>query len=424
MILPNSGRVVIVDNKIEEAQPLIHALTKRGMPHLFSDGKLDTLPQKPLRGTRFVFLDIELSGMEGQNDKTVISGLIGVLKKIIDQANGPYVILFWTAHQERIDGVLTACAESGIAPVGHNVLNKRDLLNGQGVDLDELWTEIEAAVSHIPAFQLVTQWENAVNCSTIEFINTLSEHFSDGTDWSRQASHVFHKLYKTHVEKREVSDVTSQFKHACYLMNRSYFDTLESHISQGVKLPDGFSLTAGEISADVTSKINTSLLINLKPTHDSPVGSLYAMADNDIKQHLIDAYFKKDKIPQDLRLCQIVITPECDFAQNKMLKGKQENGVFHYHRVVHALMWKCDSTYDKSNENGRVNRNDAFFPIGPLYLDGHIQMLGCHFASIGLCDSQSLGNDPLFSLRRDLLADLQSKAANHVNRLGNSQIKV
>ena len=95
MNISESGRIVLIDDIRDEIEPVLNSLGNHGIPYIFFDGTQETLPKKPLEGIRFVFLDIKLRGMEGQDNKTIASGGVAILKKIISKDNGPYVIIFW-----------------------------------------------------------------------------------------------------------------------------------------------------------------------------------------------------------------------------------------------------------------------------------------------------------------------------------------
>ncbi|GEM_PF-1511847 len=437
MILSNSGRIVVVDNKFDEVNSLLKAFANQGVPYIYTDGSLGYLPAEPLVGVRYVFLDIELNGMQGQNDKTKASGLMQVLEKIIDKNNGPYVILFWTTHEEVIGNVLKNCFKSGIAPVANINLQKKDFYKPDNdksdvpiLDVEALLERIESELSSVPAFQLINQWENAASTASVDFINTLTSYFeTEGENWSEHISCIFHKLYKAYAGERECADTLSEFKHACYLINRSYFDTLESSIDKNLHLPEKFKLINGKIPPKVIAKINTTLLINYHGISEIPLGGVYSITNkDDLKKHITDHVFLK-KLEQpsqsDIILCRIVITPECLFAQDKMLKGKKNDDTYcYYHRVIYALLWKASDPYDKKKEDSRQKRSDSIFTIGPIYHDESMYMLSCHFSSIDLCLSDELQQDSIFSLRREIFSDLKSKAASHVSRLGNSQITV
>ena len=84
------------------------------------------------------------------------------------------------------------------------------------------------------------------------------------------------------------------------------------------------------------------------------------------------------------------------------------------HRIIYGLLVPVFPT-SRLVPTGR----DAFFRIHPIWHDNKEQELIFHLASMSFCPEKEFTQPPLFTLKRDLLFDLQSKAANHVNRLGN-----
>ena len=82
MIIPKQGRVVIVDNEIDDVKSLMAALSKEGISFTYFNGGVDTLPETPLNGVKVVFFDLELEGSAG-NDRTKASQDVEVLKKIL-----------------------------------------------------------------------------------------------------------------------------------------------------------------------------------------------------------------------------------------------------------------------------------------------------------------------------------------------------
>lgn len=57
MTIPSSGRVVIVDDKIEEISTLMDALSQSGIGFTYFNGVVDKLPTKPLDGITYMFLE-------------------------------------------------------------------------------------------------------------------------------------------------------------------------------------------------------------------------------------------------------------------------------------------------------------------------------------------------------------------------------
>lgn len=105
-VFPLNGKVVIIDDNIEEAMPLMNVLSKHHISFTYFDGKKDNLPEKPVDNVRIIFLDIQLEGMEGiQDDKTKLSALLNVIKNVIGDKPDLYIIIAWTKHDELINDI-------------------------------------------------------------------------------------------------------------------------------------------------------------------------------------------------------------------------------------------------------------------------------------------------------------------------------
>lgn len=422
MYLPNSGRVLLIDDNAEEVKPLLAALGRLSVPYLYYDGSKKNLSSKPPGGVRYVFLDIELQGMQGQSDKTKASGITRILKELISDSNGPYVIIFWTQHEEIIKAVIENCSKSGIPPVASINMEKSEWLNGAGDNIDELSKALHKKLASIGAFLLYIEWENILNDSCKQFIAGFSSLVPSGDKWSRDTFFIFYNLYKTFVEKNTTDDQTEQFRCACHLMNRSFLDTLENKTSTALKIPEGFKLEQGAISDETKARLNSSLFIGINILKSPSTGNIYTATDESLLGCLKNSIFKPGKIPDQTRLCCVIITPECDLALKKTLSitGPDDEN-FRLHRVVYGVYFP---TSEKLKElNSRINRNDACFDIGPLWhVDQRLKII-IHFSSLTILPENQLSSAPLFRIKRDLLFDLQSKMANHVNRLGNYQLK-
>ncbi|MFL9839315.1 hypothetical protein ABS768_17705, partial [Flavobacterium sp. ST-75] len=58
--LPSDGSVIVIDDKISEAIPLIKLLSKKGIATTYYSGKDTELPLQPLQKIRLAFVDIQL----------------------------------------------------------------------------------------------------------------------------------------------------------------------------------------------------------------------------------------------------------------------------------------------------------------------------------------------------------------------------
>jgi len=419
MQLSNSGRVVIVDDSWAEVQPLVEMLGLRCIPYVYYDGSAANLPIDAPGGVRFVFLDIKLQGMEGQDEKTKASGLTARLKKIISEKNGPYVIIFWTKHREIIELVIRNCHTESITPVAWLDLEKNDCIRGDGSYNIEIITEsLKQKLVSIGAFQLYVEWENILNDSGKQFISEISSLVGHGDSWSKETASLFYSLYKAYVDKNEINAPLEQFKYACHLMNKSFIDALENKTASDLKIPTGFKLVAGEVSDDIKAKLYTSLFIGKYLLCRPTTGSVFLETEAGILDGLRTIY-KEDQYPRDAKLCKIIITPACDLAQNKTIRLKiGENNDAHLHRIVCGLFYPVADTFKVEKNKFREKGQDALYFIGPFWHENKRCILAIHFATLSTEVECSFTGNALFVLKRDLLFDLQSKVANHVNRLG------
>lgn len=55
MELPKNGGIVIIDDQMEEALPLMNALSSKGVAYSYYDGQPRNYPKEPLTNIRLVF---------------------------------------------------------------------------------------------------------------------------------------------------------------------------------------------------------------------------------------------------------------------------------------------------------------------------------------------------------------------------------
>lgn len=453
MQLSNSGRVVIIDDHYKEAKPLMQMLGKKGVPYLYFDGSLDNLPVTQIQGVRFIFLDIQLAGMESSSPKGKASSLVGIIKKIVPEGNGPFVIIFWTKHQEVIKAVMQSCKLESIEPVAVLELEKIKCIR-EGIDY--IADSLKECFKDVGAYQLYIEWENIINNSVKKQITELTDCFDKDGGLHEKTEFLFYKLSDSFNNncKNNLDKIKSLF----YMLNRALISKLEEETNKteiSFLLPDyksipqeqfeiHFNSTMGSkyklhdkrynirveqsdssklkaacdfhkkitniIGKKNIAKLNRYLLVNNNP---SVTGNVYIAENRAIKEGLLNHIFKLEKAPSDATLCKVLITPECDLAQNKTLLLNGEK----VHRVIYGIMHKSSSRFSLMDQ-----AKDARFHLGPIWYNNHSHRFIFHYGTISLEPESELPSIPIFSLRRDLVFDLQSKAANHVNRLGNLQL--
>lgn len=425
--LSKNGRVVVIDDKWEETENLIKSLARLGVPCCYFDGSMDSLPKAPLKGVRFLFLDIELGDTVSADNKSKASALAARVLKIIGKSNGPYFIVFWTLHKEVIGYVLDYLRPK-IPPVQYIDLEKPPRTASKDEkSILALTKKIEERITDIGAFRLYVAWESILNSAGIDFVNNFSSLVPlDSSDngpkkWSEGTSNLFHKLSETY-SSDNLTDPIAKFKNACTLLNQSFSDTLQRFTQKKLCLPQGFDLKAGALDRDVISKINTALFIDFSYNLNASTGAVFFISDDDYKNDLQKAVFKKNTAPPEVQLCSVIVTPVCDLAHNdKTFNRKAEGKDVVSHRIVFGL---CFVSPDTNNKIKKMEAGDARFLVGPFWHEEKSKIIIFHFGTLSESHELAQKNTPVFSLKRELIYDLQSKAANHVNRLGNFQLKI
>ncbi len=90
------NKVFVIDDRYEEALPIIQTLATKGISSIYWNGHTDTKPEYPLKGIRLVFLDMRFSFVV--DSRSIITYLFTLLKNAISDDNGPYILCIWSKH--------------------------------------------------------------------------------------------------------------------------------------------------------------------------------------------------------------------------------------------------------------------------------------------------------------------------------------
>lgn len=163
------ARVVVVDDSHESAVPLLLALGQEGIGAAYLDGQPEHLPAAPFRGVRILFLDMDL-GVGGE-DTAIIGALIGVLRKVLRDDTHPLGIVTWTVKDDAfVDRFESAFRDAfpGIRPLMLQRLTKTD-------ELPVILKELPERLKTFGAFNFLLFWEQLVAQAASDTTAALSE---------------------------------------------------------------------------------------------------------------------------------------------------------------------------------------------------------------------------------------------------------
>jgi hypothetical protein len=108
--LPTDGSVIIIDDIIGEALPLIKLLSQKGIASTYYTGRDTDLPKSPTQKIRLAFVDIQLFGPSDAH--SYAQNILRILNQIIPDNNGPYILIVWSKTEDinadRLESELTA----------------------------------------------------------------------------------------------------------------------------------------------------------------------------------------------------------------------------------------------------------------------------------------------------------------------------
>jgi len=419
-------KVVVVDDKYDEIEPFLLALWKKGIPCVYLDGQPENLPLVPFCGVRIIFLDIVL-GTEGTSDKNKASPAANIVKHIVGNSPSPYFIVFWTKHPELIDEVLRYLYLDNIPPVGHLKLFKKPQASNNMETTNEIINEIDSKFTKLGAFEYMLIWENIVEKAAYIFSTNLFSNISAKgiqADWSNQVTALMGSLALSYTETSSLNNDKEDVRNAFLMMTDSFKDSLQ----QIIKLENmvyNTSLSNSPMNLEQIAKINSSLFIDFNPSKLLFLGNIFIVENPD--QHMYPALIKNifvnDGIPDDVNIVGMIITPACDLANKKYLHNDKD-----CFRILYGLLIPIQD-YSKLKNNLKLgnNKQQALFDLSPFWypVKNKPYLLVFHFGSLtSVWWNKDEIPDFIFTIKEHLAFDIQSKMANHTNRLGNSMLKI
>jgi hypothetical protein len=448
-------KIVVIDDKFEEIQPLLEAFGKKGISYLWFDGSMKNLPDTPFTGVRLMFLDIALN-TKGVSEKNMASALANCVKKILGDKHEPYFIVFWTKHFSQIDQVITYLKSDGIAPIGYIDAEKPTSSDAQD-DVSELITRLDTKFKELKAFNYLLDWESTIEKSVSDFSNDFfSDIPSDGDidAWSNQVASMLGTLALSYADGNNFGNTAEDLRNAFLMLSNSFQDNVQKTIKSKQFTCDT-ALSDKQLNLELLSKLNSSLFVDFQSDKTPALGNVFIDKNPDV--HLQEALEKNvfpNKIkPEGMQIVGMVITPACDLAHKKYLHNTKK-----CFRVLYGLLvpvcdpdgfekyFKPDWIGKKENEliqelrSKKVEekhikivikkfqqsaKSDALFITEPFWYSDKSHALIFHFGSLtSLWWNEEETPHFEFAIKEHLAFDIQSKMANHANRLGNAMLSL
>lgn len=415
MNIPNNGRIVIVDNKIEDAEPLIIELSKHGHPISYFSGDVNGLPEKPLEGIRILFLDMDLIDDEDTVGKKnmIMSKMKAVLKRIIRDDNGPIIPIAWTNQPELIQELQEYFhSREFYFPVLK--WEKKDFLKVGvgGYDINLIYKKLKDDLKGKESLEVFMLWENLVHSASGITIDEFSKFYRMNDNWNYKTASTFLKLAKGYAGNQiNGSSIEQITENSMFSLNSVLGDQVNKQIREhsktlSPKLPYE-TINENITSHKIDAKINSNLLmINGINESDLP-GSIYM--DLDIQKPALEDVFKniepsqKEKLKEKTRHIFLEVTPACDYAQDNRKVSRILPGFLSPKEFTEQISKTAEYLYITKD----LLIEDSI----------HVMLFDFRFLT-SINTSQLPSKEVKFMIQSEHLADIQSRLASHVSRLG------
>lgn len=267
--------VLIIDNEYIEALPIIKIMDKKGVPSIYWNGNVETKPVSPLKGIRFLFLDMRYSA--AIDSRTINANLFQLIRSAIDINNGPYVLFIWSKHDSRylqdfvseletVRGIpkpfetinmdkskfirdyqkmIEECASAFSSPevslanseiielmkslieqVNHNSEISEDVLS-------ELQNKIDETMKEINSLSFLLKWEEIAYGSVKDMVGSIAGFSETGNDWNNNIQTLIHQLALANAGKSLANcECKDYITNAMLSMNQMLPDAMMSQLMQ------------------------------------------------------------------------------------------------------------------------------------------------------------------------------------------------
>lgn len=419
MDILNYGKVLVIDDKEDEAQPLLDFLKKE---QIFSINFVGVNPNysNKVEDVGLIFLDFMLTDDIMLNDeKNISSYIINIFDKIIYKKNKPFFIIGWTKHSEISDRLYSDLKKNKYRIIKIIDLGKSEFLKNTDEKKLEMISSNMERIFKSELFLLIYYWNRCINNHSEKIINQIYDATNDN-----EKLPILINMFSEAEKRNCQEDEKTMYFYKC--LNRIFLENLNESMDTKIgleKFSGSILATQEKSSFKDKVKYNTILQIDTNQNDSITPGAFIKVDNSIIKEYIdIEKLYKqllsniKEKYKEkfengckksDSYICEI--TPECDFMEDKKIFLKKfvycklmcieaENEKIDFFNV-------CLSQYIKKSEIVEYDNKQYLILI---FLNSVV--------TLSLEQVQAL--KPLFRIKRELLNDIRSNVANHLNRPG------
>lgn len=415
MIIPNSGRVAIIDDQRDDVSSLFEALSKEGISFIYFSGLLESLPPKPIDGISYMFLDLELDGT-ATSDKTRASHDIHVILKILGEnaKNGTVIIITWSQALGILEELEPMMEANGIIPLALLKIAKSECKENGLFNIEKIKEQINEKLTSIPSIELLEFWDNLVQqASNDVYRKIISLDMKLRFDiLNKHINSIYYELAKASLGKDNVTKESSYaVLNVLNMILANRISNMPHNNDSCIKLN---IIDKIELNTNILAEMNSIISFNFPPYSHIP-GNIYENEDekeyNKVFMSDIFGSKRESDIEEDDELYYTHIYCEistlCDCAQNRDKQRRFIPGLA-VSEELRKTIKKADAIYITESKFKTSN----FFNDNIFYLVFDLRML----FTVKIEDFTD--KEPVFQLNDSLLMHIQNRMGRNISNPG------
>lgn len=397
-LFPQYGRVVILDDKVEEVRGLIDLLSKQSIPFVYLENIPDEYDKYSGLGIRIIFLDLVLES--ATDEKTVKSILYANLTRLIKNDNGPYIIAVWSTQREHYQEQIEELQRELEYPPEQIIYLDKNPYKQYSEDLyKSLETSFQTVFDNCTLLGFLSLWENSINSSAIKVTSDFNSILPEGC---RKANIYAANLARMMLDKKTLSStisngdrVSAAYEGLNLLLNKE-----ANHRNSKITTTASSIISIPSNAAKVKEvQANTLLWIGNKYEFSAPK-NVYK------SEHILNqAIFPEQNLKEDIySFLAIDITHKCTYFQNKTsISGHQ--------LIYGALFYK-----NKLNPN---MKNLYLLKIGDIFYDNNELTFMAYLGEIINIKEEDIKiEEAIFSISDEVYSEIRASLSGLYSKSG------
>lgn len=427
------NRIIVIDDDSRDLEDICKVFTSKGIGCRGFKYDPFEMPDNPMTGVRFLFLDMNLNPAAGGE---INSTLKNTISHFISAENGPYVLIFWTKSPNDINDFISFINRDNdefklkLKPIIISSIDKNDFLESK----DGLEDQIDCIIDS-DIVKCIIRFDESVMSAARETLNKLLNILPTNGNWTVRKSeeedtlrqHLFSKIAESTCglsRARENPDyaikesIAPIFRYNLLNSDDSYWKDYLKPLQDAKKASD--IILPNEVSVERLNSFFHILMPNRNVMSIYDRGAVCSFAQNDFKntfKKLFRVSYEEwfsltfpDTTREDRKTAipiAIEFSAACDFSQNKRRTNKYILGIM------------CPPQLIENINKDKKGEYSLYLPFSFEYNNDKWRLgFNLNYTFTFTPNDIPLNDSPMFLLTKELMDMIGFKYASHISRIG------